>query len=292
MSAGYEVRIERDVRYGAGIVGYPAAPRERDLLMDVYSPVGAAGPRPALVMAFGGAFHRGSRQKDRVDEEGQQNTTIAEYCARFAARGYVAFSIDYRLTPEDPHPGSTPLILSEGAGHSPRMDFVRTLLGLPPATKEQLRDGVEAAFDDMELAVRFVVANAARFHIDARRMVVGGFSAGARMSLMCAYGARLPVKGVMSLSGFMPPAELESYVTGAAGQPEVLLFSGESDLENIVRSAAGIAAHFEAKGLLGGAFVVPGANHFYPGSSPVTRRDGSASSVEAEMAAFVARVLA
>jgi dienelactone hydrolase len=291
VSRAYEVKITRGVRYGAGIVGYPNAPRERELLLDVYAPVGACDPRPALVMAFGGAFHRGSRQKDRVDAEGQKNTTIAEYCERFAARGYVAFSIDYRLIPEDPHPGDTPLVTSERDTPRSRVDWVRNILGLPAITMEQLRWGIEAACDDMEAAIAFVSAKAGRFGIDPERLALGGFSAGARMSLMVAFGARVPIRGVVSLSGFMGPDDLVRYVTGEPGEPRVLLFSGENDVDYIAASFASVADHFEAKGLLAGAYVVAGANHFYSGESAITLRDGRPSTVEAEMTAFFADVL-
>jgi dienelactone hydrolase len=291
LSRSYAVTIERAVRYGSGLVGHPAAPRDRALLLDVYTPAGAALPRPALIMAFGGAFHRGSREKDRVDEEGQQNTTIAEYCARFAARGYVACSIDYRLIPEEPDPGDTPLIVSDRGLPRSRMDFVRERMGLPPITDAQVRGGVEAAFDDLETAIGFVRANAARFGIDPERIALGGFSAGARMSLMVAYAARVPVRGVVSLSGFMGPDELARYVTRAPGLPKALLFSGESDLEHIADTFTSIADRFAANGLLAGAYAIPGANHFYPGESAITRPDGRASTVEAEMAAFFAEVL-
>ncbi len=290
-AARYEVSVTRAVRYGAAIVGHPSAPRERDLLLDVYAPVGASGPRPALVMAFGGAFHRGSREKDRVDEEGQKNTTIAEYCARFAARGYVAFSIDYRLIPEDPHPGNTPIVSSERSVPRARIDFVRKLMGLPPITTEQVLGGTEAACDDMEAAVAFVRANATRFGIDPARLALGGFSAGARVALMVAFGARVPVRGVVSLSGFMGPEDLARYVTGEPGQAKVMLVSGENDLEHIAASFAGTAAHFASKGLLGAAHVIRGANHFYPGESAVTRPDGGNSTLEEEIAAFLAGVL-
>ena len=287
----HDVRITRGVRFGAGIVGHPAAPRERVLLLDVYAPSGASGPLPALVMAFGGALHRGSREHDRMDAEGQRNTTIAEYCARFAARGYVAFSIDYRLIPEDPPPGDTPLIANDKGMPHARVNHVRKLMGLPPVTTEQLVGGSEAACDDMEKAIAFVLGNAARFGIDPARVALGGFSAGARTALMVAFGARAPVRGVASLSGFMGEEDLARYVTGEPGLPKALLVSGEHDLEHVTASFAGIAAHFESKGLLAGAHVVAGANHFYPGESAVTRRDGRASTVEEEMAAFFADAL-
>ena len=292
MSERYEVKVTRAIPYGTAIVGHPAAPRERTLLLDAYAPVGASAPRPALVLAFGGAFHRGSREHDRVDAEGQKNTTIAEYCARFAARGYVAFSIDYRLIPEDPHPGRTPLLSSPDSLPRARVDHVRNLLGLPPITAEQMRDGCEAAFDDMETAIGFVRTYAARFGIDAARIAIGGFSAGARMSLMAAYAARVPVRGVASLSGFMGPEDLERYVTGARGQPKVFLVAGERDLPHIASSFAGTAAHFASKGLLSGAHVIAGRDHFYPGESAVTLRDGGASTLESEMARFFADALA
>src|SRR5271163_4898275 len=92
----YDVEIEPDVVYGVGGIGYdrqrgPA--RYRDLKLDIYRPRAAmVRPRPALIMAFGGAFHRGSKSTEAFDGE-NPSTAVAEYCREFARRGYVCFSI-------------------------------------------------------------------------------------------------------------------------------------------------------------------------------------------------------
>jgi len=281
------------VRYATARVNVSTQPAERELLLDVYQPedLAACTRSPALVLAFGGAFHRGSRESDRVDAEGQKNTTIAEYCRLFAQRGYSSFAIDYRLVQEDPDPGSTPVITNEASIPRSRVDLVRAKLGLPPATFAMLKAGIEAAADDMATAVTFVRANAVRFGVDPHCIALGGFSAGARTALNVAYCERVPVSAVVSLSGFIGPDDLTRHVTGE-GQPPVLLFSGEHDLDYIAESFAGTAAYFRAKGLLHGAHVVPTVGHFYPATSTIPLLDGKTTTVEGVMAEFFATYLA
>ena len=89
--------VTHTVQYGSAVVDAHTAPRERALWMDVYLPEATPGAlRPALVLAFGGAFHRGSRSADAFEVDGRINTAIAAYCAAFAARGYVCMSITRR----------------------------------------------------------------------------------------------------------------------------------------------------------------------------------------------------
>ena len=87
-----DVEFIPDVKYGIGGVGYGAErgpARYRDLKLDIYRPrLEADQPRPALIMAFGGAFHRGSKGSEVFEGE-NPTTAVAEYCREFARRGYV-----------------------------------------------------------------------------------------------------------------------------------------------------------------------------------------------------------
>jgi hypothetical protein len=124
-------------------------------------------------MAFGSAFHRGSKENDAFESEGG-NTSVAEYCLRFARRGYVACAIDHRLVPEDPEPGATRVALRPERIPVSRVDVVRRLMRLPPATPDMLWRGIEAASDDMAEAVRFVRTQAASWRVDPARIALGG----------------------------------------------------------------------------------------------------------------------
>lgn len=287
------VRVTSNVPYGTGRIHIHREPTERALCLDVYEPEGlsASEPRPALIMAFGGAFHRGSKESDEFDSDDQRNTPVSEYCRAFASRGYVAFSIDYRLIQEDPDPGTTPVILDKNDIPRSRLDHVRRLLNLQPASADMIWAGMEAACDDMVKAFRFVSANAERYSIDVSRIAVGGFSAGARTALAAAYGERIPVAAVVSLSGYMSAADLERLVRGTAEEPPALLITGEHDLDYISQQARVMDAHFASVGLAHEAWQVPRATHFYPASSVATRTDGAVAPIDEAMASFLYRAL-
>ena len=87
------VRVTRDVQYASGRINVNSTPSDRPLCLDVYEPenVPTGSLRPGLIMAFGGAFHRGSKETDEFDNDGHRNTPVAEYCREFARRGYAAF---------------------------------------------------------------------------------------------------------------------------------------------------------------------------------------------------------
>jgi hypothetical protein len=61
----FGVKVTTNVPYGSGRVNVSTSPKERALCLDVYEPEArSSGARPALIMAFGGAFHRGSKETD------------------------------------------------------------------------------------------------------------------------------------------------------------------------------------------------------------------------------------
>lgn len=294
-AARHDVRVTRDVVYGHAVVQAGTAPRPRALRLDRYEPADALTPgarRPALVMAFGGAFHRGDRLADEFGEGVHTNTPVSAYCRAFAARGWVACSIDYRLAQEDPDPGSTPVIGSPARVPMSRVARVREMLGLPPASPETVCATIEAATDDMAAAFRYVRAHADGWGIDPARIVVGGFSAGARIALGAAYGERVGAAGVVSISGYLADDDLERGVRGAADEPPALLIYGENDLDYIVEQTPKMTRRFAAAGRGSETWRVEGATHFYPAGSAAVGADGRRAPVEEVVAAFLRRLAA
>ena len=93
----YAVSVQTDMVYGQGVVGATSAsPHSRDLKMDVYRPL-ANGKlltgRPWVVLAFGGAYHRGSKGMDRFEEDGASDSAMGDYC-RYICGGGLCLPLD------------------------------------------------------------------------------------------------------------------------------------------------------------------------------------------------------
>lgn len=286
----YEVQVTPDVTYGVGGIDFSperGAARYRALKLDIYQPIAEERqPHPALIMAFGGAFHRGSKSLEVFEGE-NPNTAVAEYCREFARRGYVCFSIDYRLMQEAPDPGTTPFLLPGQPQNSDRINFVRNILGLPPSTPQMIADTIEAATDDMTKAVSFVRSQSHTYNVDITRIAIGGFSAGAAIALNSAFAERTPVAAVVALSGRIAGPTLETYVTSVARKPAMLLYYGENDLPVILGGISEMRQHMTKAGVDNQFVHVTGQNHFYLRTAAVDRDDGSKTDVETLMAEFL-----
>lgn len=292
-SKPYRVHIQKDIVYGIGaIFTANGVKTTRELKLDMYRPIGKIpAPRPAIILAFGGAFHRGSKEDDAYGIAPQRNNSMAWYCNEFARRGYVACSIDYRLVPESPLPGSTPVVSNPEHIPRSRVDAVRKIMGLPPASYAMLWQGIEAASDDMASAVRFVKTQAQAWNIDPGKLVIGGFSAGARTALNVAFGEKESVAAVIALSGYMDDKDIERHLASGHGFPSLLLISAENDLEYIVKHTSDMVDRFKAHGLHCEYAQVPNATHFYPANAIAIHESIGVTTVEEAIAAFLRQAL-
>ncbi len=290
----YDVNVHADIKCGVGGVGVSEGKvvRYRDLTLDIYEPVGdGVDRRPALILAFGGAFHRGSKKDDVVVEGEHRNTPISEYCREFARRGYVCFSIDYRLMQEQPDPGHTPTLPPDVSLNLDRVNHVRGILGLAPCTPQMMADEIEAATDDMTHAVAFVRSRAHSMRIDVNRVAIGGFSSGAIIALNSAFAEHAPVAAVVALSGRMSMATAESCVAGRPDEPAVITFIGQDDLPAMLEGLEGPVAHLRKMGITYDVVRIDGATHFYPRTADISAPDGRRTDVESVLAEFLYRHL-
>jgi len=127
-----DVIVEEDIIYGKG--------GDVELKLDLARPPTGKGPFPALIFLFGGGYRYGSRTHFRIE--------IREA----AQRGYVAVTIDYRLTN----------VIENG-----KSKYI-----------------FPSQVHDAKCAVRWLRANARKYKIDKKRIGVVGFSAGANLALM------------------------------------------------------------------------------------------------------------
>ena len=123
--------------------------------MDIYQPTGDTfSARPLIILAHGGSFIGGSRTAD---------ATVDSLCVRFAKRGYVTASIDYRL--------------------STLSNMISTDSTLPI-------DEVIKAVSDGKAAIRYFVKDRATtntYRIDTNNIFIGGNSAGAVLYMHVGY---------------------------------------------------------------------------------------------------------
>jgi acetyl esterase/lipase len=271
-------RTQRNVVFGRARIGYNKGQGPMQvvaLTLDAYLPaVPARTPTPALVLAHGGTFHRGSKESDAFSAGTGTSTAIAEYCRRFALLGLPSFSVQYRLAPMDPEPSGEPVLTQPDEVPMSRVRVVRAEMGLPPIEPSDMARFMEAAFNDVAEAIRFVKAQHGDYGIDPRRIVLGGFSAGGRCATYAAYGKRVGVAGVVSISGPLTPADAAAYLARGHDLPlaPLLMISGELDLDYVCTFVPEVERQFRAAGRSVEWAEVPGADHFY--SSESQTRDG------------------
>lgn len=90
------VTVTPNVTYGNNISVLTGTPAPATLLMDVYEPTGdTETARPLVIVLHTGSFL--PRVANGQPTGGKNDSAVVEMCNRFAKRGYVAVSADYRL---------------------------------------------------------------------------------------------------------------------------------------------------------------------------------------------------
>ena len=160
LNATYEVNIREDIIYAEGLSHDSWNSANNSVIpleMDSYVPDNNLQNRPLLMLIHGGAFYGGSKQQDAL-------VNMANY---YASRGFVVFSIDYRLRD---HTGTIP------------QEWIDASSDIPPANHDQLF-AMYPAHRDAKAALRWIIANAENYHINKDYITLGGGSAGAITSI-------------------------------------------------------------------------------------------------------------
>lgn len=176
------------------------------LRLDVWNnpDIAVKGKKPVFLYTHGGGWEGGSRDSDNIN-----------LYKGFAARGFIVVSIDYRLGyREARNEGQIPDI-------SITPDLIKGQMDDPDkmmAVKRGLDEGVEDLYD----ATAYILNHAREWNADPKRIVLGGSSAGACISLQAEYGRNNgSEKAVEHLPGNF------SYAGVIAGAGAIWEFGGE-----------------------------------------------------------------
>ena len=157
----FEVLFEDNVVYGSGLShdgwGGPVVDTI-SLELDVYAPDNDEGGRPALVIIHGGGFFGGS------NEQG----ALVDLSNEYASRGWVIFSINYRLAAQR---GTVP------------QSWLNAVQFLPEGTNPDQALAMYPANRDAKAALRWVASQADQYGIDVNHVSVLGGSAGATAAI-------------------------------------------------------------------------------------------------------------
>ena len=161
-SATFDVQVTEDVVYGQGLAhaewragdGMPI-----DLLLDIYQPIREnPSNMPVVVLIHGGGFKGGTHKKPE----------FVEMARTFAERGWVAFSIDYRVSP---HFGTLPEDYPEPPSSVSNMVQFNQWHAFYPACR------------DAQAAIRWIRSKAGEYGLNTDYITAIGGSAGSTISV-------------------------------------------------------------------------------------------------------------
>ncbi len=262
-NSSFEVLTQTDLVYAEGLSHQSLNSQTAEVLslkLDVYSPNNDDTNRPAFVFIHGGGFSGGSKQQAQIIE-------MAQF---FATRGWVFFSVDYRLL------GDIGTVPQEWIDYTP---FV------PAADANQFLS-IYPAIRDAKAAMRWVVAHAEDYGINKDYISVGGGSAGAVTAIALGvtessdYRDEIPndptlsttnldteyeVKTIIDFWGSGIAVEIIEIIYGQdrfdSNDPPLLIAHGTADPTVLYEEALSLKETYEGLGLPLAFYPFEGAGH-------------------------------
>jgi hypothetical protein len=238
------VQVDTSITYGQNYEFFTGFGSLQPLIMDVYRPVGdVATNRPLVLLSHNGSFLPEVLTQNLAGLcfNGRKDSSIVELCKRFARRGYVAVSFNYRL----------------GWSATSSIQEVRT---------STIIQAVYRAMQDSKTLVRYFkndfAGNSNSWGIDTGKIVIGGSNSGAYVALAAGSlndtSELNNIKFVGSNGPFLKQDTLGSFDG----------FGGVQNHDNY----PGISSRFECVLSLGGA--VGDTSWIRPGQPPVIAFQG------------------
>jgi len=160
-----QIQVDTGVTYGQNYEFFTGFQQLQPLKMDVYRPIGdTATHRPIVLLSHNGSFLPEALTHALIGLcfSGRKDSSTVEMCKRFAKRGYVAVSFDYRL--------------GWSATSSDQITRTKTII-----------QAVYRAMQDAKTLVRYLkndfATNANSYGIDTGKIVIGGTNSGAYVAL-------------------------------------------------------------------------------------------------------------
>lgn len=156
-----QVKVENDIVY---TIVLDKLNQKQQLKLDFYSPVTSQYEKqPVIILVHGGGFALGDKQQK----------LYGKMATQFAQKGYVVFSVNYRLKP-----------ISE--------PFAKTVL--------------DQAVNDVNLAIKWIIRNKRKYHLDVTKLFLCGDSAGGAIVVNTAFQENPPLEfaGCIDLWGGLP----------------------------------------------------------------------------------------
>jgi len=239
-----EVKIEKDIPFGE-TVNFKG--ENETLLLDIYTlPKASVKKQPAILWIHGGGFRYGNDKSQRY---------IVEMAKRFAKRGYICLSINYRVR------------------ENPREDITGT---------------ISDALEDAMKGLNWLRENSNKLGVDKSRIVIGGGSAGGILGTNLCYregneSEKWDKSGIVAFVNLWgSPEESWGDFNIDKNDPPTIFVHGTEDALVPYENAVTVVNKLNEAGVKNQLITIEGAGH-----TPAQHMD----SFEKEIASFLSEII-